>query len=301
MFFLFNLFNHNELGRRSLEDVIMILMAQLRALGHRVAWNNDQVSADPNVINVVVEGFTPYAVELMTAARARGNRFLIVTTEEPTPKGFNHGLNNLMVERQRLFPEAARLADAIWALVPGTESWYGSHGPPAVHVELGHASTLERTVPVAIDHEFGFYGSYTRRRERIVKRLARRSGSATAVKVLAGFQEQAYRDREMSRAKVILQLRADDKMGLVSSSRCNTALHLGRPVIAEPHELSKPWDEIVRFSKTAESFYDEAIGMARLWQAHHAGQLRRFREMLSPERCVGHALRATELEKRRAA
>jgi hypothetical protein len=76
-------------------------------------------------------------------------------------------------------------------------------------------------------------------------------------------------------------------MGLVSSSRCNTALCIGRPVVAEPHLLSKPWDEIVDFTRTLDHFYDRCLLVRSAWQGVHAAQMDKFMAALTPERCVG--------------
>ena len=70
-----------------------------------------------------------------------------------------------------------------------------------------------------------------------------------------------------------------------------------RPVLAEPHDLSKPWDEIVKFTTESddkgmpmESFYNSALFMASTWKNQHTVQMEKFKKALSPEKCVGHAL-----------
>ena len=301
MIFVFCLKNHNSLGVRSLEDPVMVLIHQLRALGHVAELSKDQVATSRDAINVLVEGFTKETPGQLAFLRKRGARFLCIATEEPTDQGFNHGVTPHMVDRQAAFPEAAKHIEAVWALVPGAEAWYGRYAP-ACHVELGYAPTLERRFDVLISHEFGFFGSVTERRFDILKRLgAMTKKTHNGVKVLAGFQEQVYRDREMSRAKVIVLLRAVEEMGLVSSSRINTALHIGRPVVAEPHQLSANWQDIIHFSRSLPRFYEDAMAMRRGWEHKHAKQMARFRDLLSPERCVGRALRETDLLARLAA
>ncbi|MEK7749585.1 MAG: hypothetical protein AAB277_01250, partial [Planctomycetota bacterium] len=93
---------------------------------------------------------------------------------------------------------------------------------------------LKRTVSGEFRY-FGFFGSLSRRRLKILKTLARYIGSEKAIRVVSDFPTQDERDAAMRSARVILQIRKYDEMGLVSSSRCNTALCNGRPVIAEPH------------------------------------------------------------------
>jgi hypothetical protein len=304
---VWNVFNHNPVGIRSLEDIIEIISSQLVALGHKPAWDrsNEQMVSRENGINILVEGFTKGHIDIISKMHQAGARFIILATEEPTEKGFNHGTQEEMVRRQEVFPLVAPFIEGIIHLVPGDHvtRWYSQFAPSA-YTELGYAPQLLRmNAPIVVknpngtkqvihepDFDFGFYGSLTPRRHRMLKRLANRCKKEKAVKLMVDFGTRADRDNEMRRAKVIVQLRKFDAMGLVSSSRCNTAICIGRPVIAEPHELSRPWDEVVKFSRTQDSFFDEAMMMLALWKHYHTGQLAKFKEKFPPEACIGKAL-----------
>lgn len=289
MNFQFYLHNHTRPGQRTLEDPRDILAGQLAALGHKVS-HGDMVVTDR--INVLFEGFSATVVDRMAEAHRHGARFLIVATERPTPEGFNGGISRAMVDRQAIFPEAARYADAIWTLIPGDDTleWYSQHAPTA-YVELGYAPSLVRRVRVDPDHGFSFHGSVTDRRrtifQKLAKRFTKRGGAVTS------FADGGSRDALVSRGRIVVQVRAFDGMGSVSSSRCATALHLGRPVVAEPHELSKPWDEIVHFSKSLDAFYDDVPVKGIAWRDEHERQFARFARLLSPQMCAGRALRET--------
>jgi hypothetical protein len=294
--FLVNMANHSDLGQRSLEDVVGIFGHACRALGHEIVWDQRNHmflnTLAGQGMNIVVEGFTPDAIKLLAHGYESGARFIILATEEPSEKGFNQGTQKEMVFRQKTFPEAAKYAEGIIHLVPGDHvtKWYGQFCP-AAPCELGYAPSLVRTGDFAPTYDFGFYGSLTKRRLKILKMLARRANlSEKGVRIIADFKDQTERDRIMRQAKVIVQIRKFEEMGLVSSSRCNTALCLGRPVVAEPHFLSKPWDEIVRFAPSIESFYDQCILTRTAWKGVHAAQMKAFMEKLSPENCVGKAL-----------
>lgn len=293
MQFLVNMCNHSDLGQRSLEDVVGILGHQLRALGHQCIWNpkNDKFLTKESGINIMVEGFTDGSVAEMKTAHEKGARFIILATEEPTPKGFNYGTQPEMVKRQDKFPEAAQYCEGIIHLVPGehVSKWYSQFAPTS-YTELGYAPTLVRTGDFEPKFDFGFFGSLSYRRDRILHRLAKRSGREYAVRVCADFPSQEDRDRQMREARVIVQVRKNEKLGLVSSSRCNTALCVGRPVLAEPHLLSKPWDEIVTFASDMDNFYAMALLMRGTWRGVHAAQMAKFKEKLSPELCIGKAL-----------
>jgi hypothetical protein len=304
MQFVIWLANHSLLGQRSLEDVIGIVGHQLKALGHKVIWNpsNEQMVHGDSGINVIVEGFTPFSTAVMREMYDKGARFLMLATEEPTDKGFNHGTQKEMVWRQQLFPEAARLCEAILYLVPGehVDAYYRQFAP-ASYIELGYAPSLLRRTDKVPTFEFGFFGSLTKRRERIIKRLARRLPPRQNIRVVASFPTQAERDELIRDCKVVLQLRKFDQMQLVSSSRCNTALCLGRPVVAEPHDLCKPWDEVVHFSTSEDAFYNDALLARSQWQPIYLDQFDKFKSKFTPQHCIGNALEKVRLLERMAA
>lgn len=301
-----HLWNHNEVGKRSLEDVVGIIGQQLRALGHYVVHdpgNDARAPVDGGQVlyvakelgyNLIVEGFTDWSVAMLKGAYDNGARFICIATEEPTPAGFNHGLDREMVQRQAKFQEAAPYLDGIWHLVPGqaVTDWYAQYAPTS-YLELGYAPRLVRPDPrITPTYEFGFYGSMSPRRKALLTRLARATGAKNAVRVVMDFKTQEARDAAMREAKVIVQVRKFDQMGLVSSSRCNTALCIGRPVVAEPHELSQGWEDVVKFTRTEEEFISVALLTRNRWREAHALQFERFKRKFSPEKCVGVALNA---------
>lgn len=284
------------MGQRSLEDVIGIFGKQLRELGHEAIWDpeyNKFIGPEYGV-NVIVEGFTPGSIASIAEAHSQGARFLCLATEEPIEgKGFNHGKEREMVERQKVFPYAMPYFEGVLHLVPGQHvtDWYGKYVPSA-YVELGYAKSLERANPrIQPIYDYGFYGSLTKRRRKLLQQLANRIGSDKAVRVLADFPSQDERDAAMQEARVIIQLRKYDEMGLVSSSRCNTALMLGRPVIAEPHLLSEPWDKVVKFCTSIDEMMTLAIFYRINWKSEHAKQFEKFKVLFTPERCVGEPLK----------
>lgn len=300
MNFLVNMFNHNTLGQRSLEDVVGIFGKQLRALGHNIIWDtaNDKWIHGQGNVNIVVEGFTKGSIEIIKNAHAQGARFIYLATEEPTPKGFNHGYQKEMVFRQQTFVEAAKYCEAIFYLVPGKHVYdFYSQFAPASYVELGYAPNLVRPQLVREPQfEFGFYGSLSERRLKILKKLAARLlNTPKAVRIVADFSTQEARDKEMQNCKIILQLRKFEKMGLVSSSRCNTALHLGRAVICEPHDLSKPWDEVVMFARSLDEFFANCLVWRNLWRQLWNDQFSNFKTKMSPEYCVGRCFSETRV------
>jgi len=300
MFFLINLFNLNEASRKIFEDPVRIIEHQLRALGHKVELSNDQFVLADEGVNLIFENFNPAATAEIAAAKADGARFLFVATEEPTPKGWNHGLITEALKRYNEFPNAAKHCEGILYLIPGAHvhAWY-SQWAPSAFIELGYAPTLVRPAePFEPTFDFGFFGSMTQRRYKVLKRLSKYVGSQKAVRIESMFPTAEARDKVMREARVILQIRKDNRMGYVSSMRCNVALHLGRPVIAEPHDLAdqSPWSKIVKFSESSETFLQDALLMRCAWQGVHSAQFEKFRSVLTPQFCIGRALEEIRLD-----
>jgi len=294
--FKFSLFNHNERGKASLEDVIGIIGNQLYALGHTAIWDkaDDYFITRDAGYNIIVEGFTPSIINVLKTSYEQGARFICIATEEPTPNGFNHGRQKEMRWRQTNFPEAAKYFESILCLVPGQHviNWY-SQWKPTAYIELGHAPTLLRKSITEPTFDFGFFGSISQRRYQILKRLRKVYRN---ILIVHEFPSQEERDQAIQHCKVVLLLKKYDEMEVVSSSRCNTSLNLGRPVLAEPHAHCKPWDEIIHFSKSIDKFYDDCMFFRVAWKGIYADQYSKFAEKLTPDLCIGEPLRKVDLD-----
>lgn len=285
----FTTFNHCADGQRAVRDVFDIMGAQLKALGHEVY---EQEGFLPGY-NFIAESFADPrfpALPNIIASKAAGScRFICVATERPGTMAFNDAPDQGMLDRQQIFPEAMKHFDAILHLVPGNDvtAWYSCFRP-AAYAELGYAPGLMRDDGTEPTFDFGFFGKRTPRREAILDRL-QRYGSLITVHDFAPGEE---RDRQMRKAKIIVQIREHEATPVCSSSRCCTALSLGRPVIAEPHPAPGVWGEIVWFAPSIDAFLEDAARALTYWRQLHEVQLAKFKERMTPERCVGAPLRS---------
>lgn len=298
--FNFNTFNHCPQGRIIVEDITRTMGCQMEALGHQVSWVDDFLPGRASLVyNVLLESFAddPATLVRIREARENGCRFLYVATEEPSPNGFNHGLDPAMINRQNAYPEAMKYAVGTLHLIPGQHvtDWYKQFGP-AAYAELGWSPALtcglDHSEP-EISYDVGFFGKMTWRREQILGKLSEMGLSVLCLSSLDA--PQSARDCSMRRCKVIVGIRGNEEWTTVSSTRCVAALAMGRPIIMEPHPAPDPWDKIVHFAPSLDMFYDDVALACRISdhtrRQIHVTQMMRFRERLTPERCVGNALR----------
>lgn len=285
MHFRFFLGNHTELGRKSLEDVIHALGAQILDLGHTADRSDTAVRLD--AVNVVCEGFTETESDRILEMRRQGYHIILVCTEGI----LNNSLNNFQTEDYRIrYRELIRIApkvDALWCLVPGTAAVLRDLNLHAVDVELGYSPRRRRDLVWDPQYDFGFFGSVTRYRGTTMQEFGRRGHS---VYVMRNFAPPDERDRAIANCKVVLHIKATKNWKIVSSSRCSTALHIGRPVISQPIASKSIWKEIVRFSMTQESFFDDAIRLMRNWRANWHRQVDAYQRLLSADKCLGPAI-----------
>lgn len=312
MFFKFHDWNHCDQGKAIIGDIIHIMGHQLMALGHAVGWPTGgprfeegdnspgrllpgtppEFVRGPGAVNVLIESFADEGcLEIVERAYRDGARFLFVATEKPAEDGFNGGYDPGMCWRQEAFAAAARYADGILHLVRGDDvtEWYARHAPSA-YAELGYAPSLVYDGPdVEPDYDFGFYGKWTHRRGLILIRLSEHGKVLVEERLIMPRQE---RDAHMRRAKVIVQIRAEDQIEYPSSTRCVTAICMGRPVVAEYHPAPGGWDEVAYMAESGPGFLSAARAIAGgNWRSLHARQLDRLAEKFPPEFCIGRPLR----------
>lgn len=292
--FGFALGNHSPRGISTLLDIVDALAGQMMDLGYAAHRHDDGLRTAPDYVNVVVEGFTPQTAARLDGSRSRGIRFILIMTEKPGRRAFNDVESPEMVRRQKCAVSVIKEAEAVWCLIPGVSEWVRRFNANAVDVELGWSATRDRLFwstgePVG---DFAFFGSLTRRRQQIIARI-RRSGATVWTGNGDGLGSLRQRNFTASQARVILGIHPIPRWASVSNSRFATALSLGRPVICEPPRGATPWSDVGVFCHSAATFVEEAIDLLPRWQDARNAQVAKFRELFSPARCVGEAIRRT--------
>ncbi len=282
--------NHTEVGRDTLIDIRNCLAGMLIDLGHGVTKSSDQLVTRPS-INVLFEGFGRKSSALLAAISKQDFDFLIVCTEAFGKKAMNDSAHRAMRMRQRWLPEVAKIAKACWCLAPGMAEQLKQYCENSFDVELGWSQTQESVLlkDEAPKHPFVFYGGLNERRASLVNAF---EGQGHHVALGEDYGPILLRNDLVRQSKVVLGLKPTNSWKLFSSSRAQTALHLGRPVIFEDVDDSahrSPWRDIVVVSES-ECFGTVAVEMMKNWQDCAAEQMEKFREILPPQRSIGPAL-----------
>ena len=299
MHFHFCRFNHCEIGKATLLDLIDAIGGMLVDLGHTVSRDDDSLMTAP-AVNVVFEAFNRPIVRVLRDARRQGFRVVVVATESVNGWWALNGMirSPEMRKRRRWLPGALKEAAAVWCLVPGQAVVLKRWCANAHDIELGlsesrlaalaGAQAQGKAEPEAL---FCFHGGLTRRRAAVIN--AFRHGGINVLVPETEYGPLDERNDIIARAMVSLALKPARNWRLVSNSRIQAALHCGRPVLAEDVDdgLASPWRGIVPFVKTPE-LPVWGIRMAARWREEWCEQIERYRELLPPSRAIGHAVAA---------
>ena len=289
MIFSFCLFNHSEVGRQSLVDLMAIVQAQLRDLGHEVLGLTD-FPAEPPIVNLLFERFGDKQLDMLRKFRANHPRLILLGTERPEKHGFNGSSGESeMAIRMKGFAEACKYVDGVWYLAEEWE-WYRRQHEHVSLIEFGYSPSLVQKNEIEPQFDFCIFGSLTRHRAEMANQLGKYAMVASP-NVYPGmpFLPQAERNALVRSSKVVLHIKQDANWKVISASRCATSLYLGRPVISDPHDCGGPWKKIIKFVPE-ESFVMDALDMAKNWREEHGRQMAVFSETLSAEACLGDAV-----------
>lgn len=297
MKFNWSLFNHNETGRSTFFDIVNGISTQLMDLGHEV-HRDDKRFHEPPFINIIFEGFDPWTnTELLVNAKTQGYNVICIQTEQHGVPGFNSKPVPELIHRQKFFVEALPLLTGVWCMVPGEARWVSKWQPHSHDLNVGWSPIRRELVGTKINdpiYDFVFYGGYTPRRNNLFKIIESKGHSIYKCDEYGDIRK---RDSEVGMAKVVLAPKPHPKWELISGTRLTIATHVGRPVITEPHKSDSLYKQVYKFSKSYNSFIQEAIDMLPNWQPEWEKQQKALELLLPPEKCMIPALEATILNR----
>ena len=295
----FCLYNHDEIGASTLDDLVEAVGHQLHDLGHTVC-RTDFGLHHPPTINIIFEGFCSLLTvhELKRAKDAMGARIWLMNTERPSTNGFNNWSgNHPMAIRWRMLPEALKWIDGVSCLVPGAASVIKKLHPNTVDMELGYSPSRVDKIDVEPEWDYVFFGLFSERRKEIIRKLEK---GGLSVKYNAeawnnpfkSFVDRNVRDDWTRRSRGVLHIKQQANWQIVSNSRCCTAIHLRRGVMSDPHNAPESaYQKIIRSSRTHGSFVDDCITFRDNWREEATRQMDAMKTILPPEACVGAAIK----------
>lgn len=268
-------------------DQLDDLRDQFEALGHEFVVNRG-IFLPPPWFNVFCEGVSEVTnnPRLVQSLAEAGYQMIVLVTEEPTlvsSEGlvWNYRTSDDWMGRADCFVEGAPYMTAAWCYAPDTAKIIKRFVSRAADIDMvwgkrfrpvppPRASAVSR-VKLKPRYDFCFFGSLTRRRERIINEFIRCGHS---VDIIPHATSLADRDRRVPNSRVVLDLKQYAWWDLASSVRYVTSIGYGRPVVAEARSAKAQgdWAPIVRFAKEGE-FYGCAVEALGEWESLHARQL----------------------------
>lgn len=293
MHFHWTCINHHPDGADTLIDVRNAIAGQIADLGHSQSYGDATLETLP-AINIIIEGFGPRTVAWMAARHKDNCRFVTVCTERMGKESLDDAPHPDMKTRQQNLPVAAALSEAVWCLVPGTAAHLRSYCKDTRDIELGYSRTREAylhsdVVPV---HSACFYGGMLDRRRVVLETLI--AGGIDICMPPKEYGRISDRNAALALSKIALGINPVPGWKIVSSSRAQSALHVGRPMLMEEVDDAaspSPWREVIRFCRLRD-MYGQALDMIEHWEAERDRQLGAFREKFSAQRILAPAIEA---------
>lgn len=295
----FCLYNHNEMGALSLDDLVEAIGHQLHDLGHTVT-RTDFGFYHPPTINIIFEGFDNLQTigELKRGKDTAAVRVWLINTERPSSQGFNNWSgDHPMAVRWRLLPEVLKYVDGVSCLASGAASVIKKIYPNTVDMELGYSVSRVDKIDIEPTYDYVFFGLFTDRRKEIIRKLEKAGCSVLYNKkawdnILDSFVDGKTRDEWTRLSRGVLHIKQQSNWQIISNSRCCTAIHLRRGVMSDPHNAPESaYQNIIRFSRSHASFVDDALAFRENWREEATRQMEAMKTILPPEACVGAAIK----------
>lgn len=284
MHFHFCSANHNEVGRRTLDDMYQWFRVGLSALGHSVTLSDTEY--EPRAVNVVWEYFMPGAAE---ALRDSGVRYGVIATEVFDGRGFNYLRDERFTQRWKGFCVAAEGASFIWSMVESNLpvfEWFA----PSAYVELGFCEELCLKGSAEPDIDFSFLGFHTPYRTGLLDRLDKRCHVITPGKILS----VSERNELILRTRINLSLKQSERWPIPSPTRTGLALMARRGLAAERTQIVTRQAEIGPMTPVGKDFVDFAMDQLNgPWREQADAAYERYRVELPMVRIMERVLDGT--------
>ena len=250
---------------------------QIEAHGHEFKVTRG-VFAEPPWFNIFTEGVSEASVERVEQLGRAGYQLVILVTEKPTlatSEGlvWNYFTHGGWTGRAEAFVAMAPYLTAAWCYAPGAAKVIRRFVPRAADIDVAWGKRfLSISRPRHPQHDFGFFGGLTPRRERVLNAIASRGHS---IDVIPHHTPLVARDARIADSKIILEPKQYHWWDLASPVRYAAALCHGRAVVAEwrPRQAQGRWSRVVRFAPP-DAFYETAAAALGRWQDLYRCQVR---------------------------
>lgn len=293
--FSFTRFNHGPLQRTGLDDSTFAIAGQLKDLGHAVILDDHRTYQAP-LVNIMFEGFSGEAINLVKMSKDAGARIVIVLDALPTDKGFEgHDANFLRGSRMEGFTELAPIVDAIWCTAPAAVDWASELNPKTALISLGWSENFARELRPAIEAaaaptaDFSFFGEMTPYRRNTIMEMRKTRRVLVPKKTILDPNYLTFADRNamVLASRAVLCLQAFPGQMHFSQSRALAALMLGRPVAVQSQgDLPSFWSGIARHAEAQST--DVLLSD---WEIMRDVQRATLKRDLTPEFCLGDGLK----------
>lgn len=269
MRFHFVLTNHYPYGCYRIEDIVVPIAAGLAELGHNVTYGFDDDIPPWPVVNVVVENFNnPALVDEMARRRSGATRYCFGLIAHEDPQDDTVFAHPDFPDRRRNLERALSLIDFGWMIVPGLYPELRP-GVSLRLLEFGYVAALRRNSVLPRDIDVLFYSDLGPRRLPLFNTLVQRGLSVSAS---FGILPDYLKFELIDRARVVADVRRDDRVRCLTPTRIAAALHAGVAVVAEQYDTG-PLSGLYRYVVPTDmaEFLDTCVAVARSPKAMELG------------------------------
>jgi hypothetical protein len=239
MRFNFYLRNHPWGSLHTIGDAIKPIAQGLIEAGHGVRYENNFIYAAP-VVNVLFEFFNDnsFVDDLIARKKREGDRLILgmICTEDMSDLSVME--HERYVHRRANLLRMIETVDFVWTIVPPEDYLKVVPDPSRLaFLQFGFVRQLgAKKVSRSRDIDCLLYGSSNDRRMPLLEALA---SFGYQTRISGAMMPDYVADDMMSRAKLILDVRRNEKVRFMSPTRIVAALHAGTACVSERFDTSE--------------------------------------------------------------